>query len=67
VISLSFEEQTQFFRNSCSVNSEHQGPYGDAMIEEVIPYPQSHFRMIDKPHARLLEIASTGRLADGYA
>jgi hypothetical protein len=60
VIAVSFQQQTPFFPDSYSVNSVNQGPYGDAMIEEAIPYLESHFRMIAKPYARLAEGASTG-------
>jgi hypothetical protein len=60
VIAVSFEQQTPFFPDSYSVNSVNQGPYGDAMVEEVIPYLEAHFRMIAKPYARLGEGASTG-------
>jgi hypothetical protein len=60
VIAVSFQQQTPFFPDSYSVNSVNQGPYGDAMIEEVIPYLESHFQMIGKPYARLVEGASTG-------
>jgi hypothetical protein len=60
MIAVSFQQQTPFFPDSYSVNSANQGPYGDAIIEEVIPYLESHFRMIGKPYARLVEGASTG-------
>jgi hypothetical protein len=59
-IAVSFEQQTPYFPDSYSVNSVNQGPYGDAMIEEVFPYLESHFRMIGKPYARVMEGASTG-------
>ena len=60
MIAVSFQQQTPFFPDSYSVNSVNQGPYGDAMLEEVIPYLETHFRMIPKPYARLVEGASTG-------
>jgi hypothetical protein len=60
VIAVALQQQTPFFPDSYSVNSVNQGPYGDALIEEVIPYLESHFRMIAKPYARLMEGASTG-------
>jgi hypothetical protein len=60
MIAVSFQQQTPFFPDSYSVNSINQGPYGDAMVEEVIPYLEAHFRMIAKPYARLVEGASTG-------
>jgi hypothetical protein len=59
-IAVSFEQQTPFFPDSYSLNSANSGPYGDAMIEEVIPYLEQRFRMIAKPYARLVEGASTG-------
>ena len=59
-IAISFEQQTPYFPDSYSVNSANNGPYGDAMVEEVIPYLEQRFRMISKPYARLVEGASTG-------
>ncbi|SRR5579871_1253669 len=59
-IAVSFQQPTPFFPDSYSVNSVNQGPYGDAMIEEVIPALEKKFRMIPKAYARQLEGASTG-------
>jgi hypothetical protein len=59
-IAVSFEQATPFFLDSYSINSVNQGPYGDAMVEEVIPALERQFRMIGKPYARLVEGASTG-------
>ncbi|HEV8364673.1 MAG TPA: hypothetical protein VGQ52_14255 [Gemmatimonadaceae bacterium] len=53
-IAVSFEQQTPFFPDSYSLNSVNSGPYGDAMIEEVIPFLEQRFRMIAKPYARLV-------------
>jgi enterochelin esterase-like enzyme len=36
------------------------GPYGDALIKEVIPDLERRFRMIPMRYARILEGASTG-------
>ena len=36
------------------------GPYGDAIMSELIPYLESHFRIIAKPYARVLTGGSTG-------
>lgn len=60
VIAVSFEQQTPFFPDSYSVNSANNGPYGDALVEEVIPYLEERFRMIRQPYARIVEGASTG-------
>ena len=59
-IAVSFEQNTPFFLDSYSVNSANNGPYGDAMVEEIIPALEKQFRMIAKPYARLAEGASTG-------
>ncbi|MGH7583158.1 MAG: hypothetical protein ACREL5_08040 [Gemmatimonadales bacterium] len=60
VIAVSFQQQTPYFPDSYSVNSANNGPYGDAMVDEVIPALEEQFRMIAKPYARQLEGASTG-------
>lgn len=59
-IAVSFQQQTPYFPDSYSINSVNNGPYGDALIEEVIPALERQFRMIAKPYARLVEGASTG-------
>src|ERR1051326_2542324 len=46
VIAISFEQQTPYFPDSYSVNSANNGPYGDAIVEEVIPWLEEHFRII---------------------
>jgi hypothetical protein len=60
VVAISFQQQTPFFADSYSVNSANNGPYGDALIEEVIPYLETRFRLISRPYARIVEGASTG-------
>jgi hypothetical protein len=42
------------------VNSANNGPYGDAVVHELIPFVETRFRAIGKPHARVLDGASTG-------
>jgi len=59
VIAISVEQQTPYFPDSYSVNSVNNGPYGDAIVQEVIPYLEEHFRIIRKPYGRQLEGAST--------
>jgi hypothetical protein len=59
LIAISLEQQTPYFPDSYSVNSANNGPYGDAIVQEVIPYLEEHFRIIRKPYARQLEGAST--------
>jgi hypothetical protein len=59
VIAVSLQQQTPYFPDSYSVNSANNGPYGDAFVEEVVPYLEQRFRMIAQPYARILEGAST--------
>ena len=42
------------------VNSANNGPYGDALIQELIPHVESRFRTIGQPRARVLSGTSTG-------
>jgi hypothetical protein len=42
------------------VNSANNGPYGDAITQELIPYVEKNYRGIGKPWARVLDGASTG-------
>lgn len=42
------------------VNSANNGPYGDAVTRELIPYVEQKFRAIGKPYARVLDGGSTG-------
>jgi Putative esterase len=59
VIAITLEQETPYFPDSYSVNSANNGPYGDAVINEVIPYLETHFRIIRQPYARQIEGAST--------
>lgn len=59
VIAITLEQSTPYFPDSYSVNSANNGPYGDAIVEEVIPYLEREFRIIAEPYARILEGAST--------
>lgn len=60
IIAISFQQQTPYFPDSYSINSANNGPYGDALVEEVIPALEARFRIIAEPYARLVEGASTG-------
>lgn len=42
------------------VNSANNGPYGDAITQELIPYVEREFRGIGEPYARVLDGGSTG-------
>ncbi len=59
-IAVTFQHPTPFYDDSYAVNSANNGPYGDALLTELIPYVEEHFRIIRKPYARLLTGGSTG-------
>ena len=42
------------------VNSDNNGPYGDAVTTELIPYVENRFRAIAEARARVLDGESTG-------
>ena len=46
VICISLEQQTPYFADSYSVNSVNNGPYGDAVVQEMIPFLEKQFRII---------------------
>jgi hypothetical protein len=48
------------FGDPYQVNSANNGPYGDAVTQELIPYIEKQFRCIGKPYARVLDGGSTG-------
>ncbi len=60
MIAVTIQHPTPYFDDSYAVNSVNNGPYGDAIRQELIPYLEQHFRMIGKPWARVLTGASTG-------
>ncbi len=48
------------FGDPNQVNSDNNGPYGDALTQELIPFIEKEYRGIGKPEARFLEGTSTG-------
>ena len=60
MIAVTFQHPTPYFDDSYAVNSANNGPYGDALMQELIPYLEEHFRIIRQPWARVLTGGSTG-------
>jgi hypothetical protein len=48
------------FGDPYQVNSANSGPYGDALVREVIPFIEKQYRCIGSPKARFTSGASTG-------
>jgi len=60
VIAVTFQHPTPYYDDSYAVNSANVGPYGDAIMQELIPAFEKSFRTIRKPYARVLTGGSTG-------
>ena len=60
MLMVTFLHPTPYFDDSYAVNSANDGPYGDAIMTELVPYIESHFRIIRQAYARVLSGGSTG-------
>jgi len=60
MIAVKLQHPTPFFDDSYGVNSANNGPFGDAIHQELIPYLERTFRMIGAPYARVMTGGSTG-------
>jgi len=60
MIAITFQHPTPYYDDSYAVNSANNGPYGDALTQELIPYLEEHFRILARPEARVLTGGSTG-------
>jgi len=60
MIAVTFQHPCPYYDDSYVVNSPNVGPYDDAVMQELIPYVEEHFRIIRKPYARVLTGGSTG-------
>lgn len=60
MIAVTFQHPNPYFDDSYAVNSVNVGPYGDAIMNELIPEVEKRFRVIREPYARILSGGSTG-------
>ncbi|MCC6771016.1 MAG: hypothetical protein IT360_07365, partial [Gemmatimonadaceae bacterium] len=60
VLVVTFQHPTPYFDDSYVVNSVNNGPYGDAIMRELIPEVEKRYRTIKEPWARWLHGGSTG-------
>lgn len=60
VLVVTFQHATPYYDDSYGVNSANMGPYGDALVHELIPELERRFRAIGKASARTLTGGSTG-------
>jgi hypothetical protein len=59
-IMVTWQHPCPFFDDSYAVNTANCGPFADALMNELVPYVESHFRIIRKSYARIVEGGSTG-------
>ncbi len=57
---VTFQHPNPYFDDSYAVNSVNVGPYGDAIMQELIPEIERRYHIIKRPWARLLDGGSTG-------
>jgi len=57
---VTLQHPTPYFDDSYGVNSVNVGPYGDAIMQELIPEVERRFRAIGEPWARITDGGSTG-------
>ena len=59
-IVIEIQHPTPFYDDSYAVNSANQGPYGDAIVHELLPYLEKKYRAIGEGWARFMYGGSTG-------
>jgi len=57
---VTFQHPSPYYDASYAVNSANNGPYGDAIIQELVAAVEERFRVIREPWARKLSGGSTG-------
>ncbi|MGH2646880.1 MAG: hypothetical protein ACRDE8_04900, partial [Ginsengibacter sp.] len=48
MIVVTFQHPTPYYDDSYAINSANNGPYGDAIMKELIPYLENHYRIIQQ-------------------
>ena len=57
---IEIQHANPYYDDSYAVNSENLGPYGDAIVKELIPYLEQKYRGIGEGWARFMYGGSTG-------
>ena len=60
VLMIEIQHPTPYYDDSYAVNSAAQGPYGDAIVRELIPHIEKKYRGIGQGYARFTYGGSTG-------
>ena len=59
-IVIEIQHPTPFYDDSYAVNSANSGPYGDAIVQELLPYIEKKYRGLGQGWARFMYGGSTG-------
>ena len=57
---IEIQHPTPYYDDSYAVNTPNQGPYGDAINQELIPFVEKTFRGLGAPWSRFMYGGSTG-------
>ena len=60
MIYVTLQHPSPYYDDSYGVNSENNGPFGDAIMQELLRAVETRFRVIREPWARMLTGGSTG-------
>lgn len=60
MVVVTIRDANPYYDTGHSVNSANVGPYGDALLDELIPHLEGEYRIVAEPWARLLAGGSTG-------
>jgi hypothetical protein len=60
LVAVTFQHPTPYYDDSYAVDSPNNGPYGTAIMTELIPYLEAHFRLVADGKHRFLIGGSTG-------
>lgn len=60
VILVTLQYPSPYYDDAYGVNSANNGPFGDAIMQELLPKVETQFRVLRQPWARLLTGGSTG-------
>jgi S-formylglutathione hydrolase FrmB len=60
MVAIAFEHPTPYYDDSYAVNSANNGPYGDALMTELIPHLEAQFHLLANGASRFLIGESTG-------
>ena len=60
MILMAMQHPNPYYDDSYAVNSANLGPYGDAIVQELIPEIERRYRAVGEPWARVMYGGSTG-------